>query len=274
MNQRLAAFLAVFVFLLSLLSCNSDLTTTGDSGALSILNESLTDAYIGEPYTANIRAVRGLTPYSFELSKGELPAGLELSGGSIVGTPSETGSFAFTVTVSDAKLSKSFAEYTLNVTEPPPAELSLNVPTTEVQRPLTLRADLKNVRDLQAFRALISWDSSRFEFVQGSLRASRDNLALFSQVVDGTLNVDIAILGASLSADRRVFEFELRPIEPSFLEITTKIEFLSSQKKYNYQASTEGRAPDVATSEGLPQEPVDPTNPDTNNPDKNSGGNP
>ena len=265
MNQRFAAFLVIFLGSLSLLSCNSELTSTGDSGALSILNESLSDAYIGEPYTANIRAVRGLTPYTFELSKGELPAGLELSGGSIVGTPSETGSFSFTITVSDAKLSKSFAEFSLNVTEAPPVELSLNVPSTEIQRPLTLRADLTNVRDLQAFRALISWDSSRFEYVEGSLRASRENLALFSQVLDGVLHVDVAVLGASLSADRRVFEFDLRPIEPSFLELTSKIEFLSSQNKHNYQQTSEGRAPEPDPEDLGPEVPFDPLNPEPEN---------
>ncbi|MCA9836438.1 MAG: putative Ig domain-containing protein [Trueperaceae bacterium] len=273
MQQRFAVFLLVLIVIFGLSSCNSELTTSGDSGALAIINDSLPEAYFGEAYTANIRAVRGLTPYTFELSKGELPPGLELSGGSIVGTPSGTGTFNFTITVSDAKLSKTFTDFSLVVTEPPPAELSLNVPQTEIQRTITLRADLKNVRDLQAFRALISWDSERFEFVEGSLRASRDNLALFSQLAPGALNVDLAVLGGSLSADRRMFEFELRPIEPSLLAITSKVEFLSSQNKHSYAVVTEGQSPVPEVPAPNPDETDPLINPDPTNPDaENNGG--
>lgn len=268
MQQRRAAMSILFCLLLSLLSCNSELTSTGDSGALSILNESLKEAYLGEAYTATIRAVRGLTPYSFVLSKGSLPPGLELSGGSIVGTPSQEGDFSFTITVSDAKLSKSFADFSLSVRKPPPAELRLNVPLTEVQGTITLRAELKNVRDVQAFRALMTWDAALFEYVEGSVRASRDNLALFSQATEGSLQVDMAVLGASLAADRRMFEFELRPISASFLEIVSKVEFASSQDEHAYFELREGRALERDFTDPADAEPTNPAN----DPSENTGG--
>lgn len=272
----LSRILVILLLLFSISACNSELSGAGDSGALSILSDALPQAFIGESYNATIRAVRGLTPYTFELTNGELPPGLELSGGSILGTPTEEGSFAFTITVTDGKLSKSFAEYSLSVGQAPPAELTLNVPTTEVQRTITLRADVRNVRDLQAFRTLVSWDASRFEFVDDSVRRSRENLALFFEASEGRLHVDLAILGGSLSEDRRMFEFDLRPIEPSFLELTTEVEFTSSSNIHGYASIREGTPvieendpnldpvdPDAATDipeESEPQTPTEDTN--------------
>ncbi len=238
MSRRCAIY---FLCLIALTACNSELSNSASGASLTLIGDSLEDAYINEPYIANFRAIHGQTPYTFELSEGELPEGLSLSGGALSGTTSEKGNFSFTITVTDANLSKNFADFTLNVTDPPAAKLTLNVPTTEVQRTITLRADLTNVRDLQAFRSLISWDPSYFEYVANSVKASRENVALFSQDSAGKLNIDIAILGASLSADRRIFEFELRPIEPAFLELTTQLEFSTASGGHSYEVITEGR---------------------------------
>lgn len=265
--RLLQRLFVAFALLLSVSACNSELTSAGDGGALSIMNDALPQAFIGESYNATIRAVRGLTPYTFELTKGELPPGLELSGGSVLGTPTEEGSFAFTITVTDGKLSKSFAEYTLIVGQAPPAELSLNVPTTEVQRTVTLRGNVSNVRDLQAFRALVTWDASRFEYVPDSMRRSRENLALFFEPSEGRLHIDLAILGGSLSEDRRMFEFELRPIEPSFLEVTTEVEFTSATNGHGYATVREGTP---VFEEDIPDPNADP-NADPTNPDEQNG---
>ncbi len=257
MSRRCAVYLLCLV---TLIACNSELSNSSSGASLTLISDALEDAYVNEAYIADFRAIHGQTPYTFELSEGELPEGLSLSGGALSGTTSEKGNFSFTITVTDANLSKNFADFTLNVIDPPAAKLTLNVPTTEVQRTITLRADLTNVRDLQAFRSLISWDPNYFEYVPNSAKASRENVALFSQDSAGQLNVDIAILGGSLSADRRIFEFELRPIDPAFLELTTQIEFSTASGGHSYEVITEGRP---VTEEFDPnQDPPEDFNPD------------
>ena len=268
MSRRCVVYL---LSLFTLIACNSELSNSMSGASLTLISDSLEDAYVNEAYIANFRAIHGQTPYTFELSDGELPEGLSLSGGALSGTTSEKGTFSFTITVTDANLSKNFADFTLNVTDPPAAKLTLNVPTTEVQRTITLRADLSNVRDLQAFRSLISWDPNYFEYVPDSTKASRENVALFSQDATGQLNVDIAILGGSLSADRRIFEFELRPIDPAFLELTTQVEYSTASGGHSYEVITEGRPvieeldPNQAPSEDFnPDDPLD--NPENDEP--------
>ncbi len=233
----------LFMLVFSLLTaCNTELKATGD--ALTIKDTLLPDANINEEFSANILVVGGLTPYHFELSKGELPEGFSLQGGTIRGLATDEGQYTFTISVSDANLSKTFREYTLNVVVPPPAELTLNIPQTEIQRTITIRAEIKNARELQGFRSSISWDSELFEFIPDSLQVSNDSFAMFFEEQKSNLEVDIAVLGQSLSGDRRVFTFELRPKDKSFLEVNFDTEFLSSTGNHAYSSKTEGKSAD------------------------------
>ena len=271
MRRIFGALLVALLF-----GCGSELTTPSE--ALTIKSEALPDAFIGESYSAIIRAVGGLTPYTFRLSRGDLPPGLSLQGGTISGVPSTEGSYSFTVTVSDGNLSETFMDYSLNVTTPPPASISFNVPDTDIQRTVVLRAELKDARSLQAFRTLASWDAQLFEYVPGSLRALNDSFALiWNDEVEGQLQVDVGILGATLSGDRRAFEFELRPIETTTLELSSQTEFIGSDNSHAFLDLTEGIPSDFFDDfdeefEDDPGDPsLDPENPDDPNDADNQG---
>jgi hypothetical protein len=231
----------IFLLLVLLAACNNELNAPGD--ALDIKVDTLPEAYIGEDYVANVQAVGGQPPYTFKLSKGNLPPGFSLQGGTIRGIANEEGSYTFTITVSDGNISKDFQEYTLAVTTPPPAEITLNTPLTEVQRNVVLRGEIKNARSLQAFRSLLEWDASRFELVPGSLKASNDAFVIFDKLDGGRLNIDVAILGASFTGNRHVFELELHPLSPSTLGITISTEFLGATGQHDYSSFTEGTFP-------------------------------
>jgi len=240
--------LGILIIALGLLSgCNTELNAPGEQ--LEIKATELKDAFIEEEYSANVLAIGGLTPYHFELSKGKLPEGMKLQGGTIRGIATKEGSYNFTITVSDANLSKTFRDYTLNVVVPPPAELTLNIPKTEVQRVITVRAEIKNARSLQAFRSNISWDGELFEIIPESLRVKNESFAILSKLDGSNLEVDIAILGTSLDGNRRIFEFELRPIKTSYLEVSFDTEFISSSGNHAYKSLSEGRAADYTYDE-------------------------
>lgn len=84
-------------------SAQNNLTSSSNS-ALTI-SGTLPAATVGSSYSAALTVTGGSAPYVFWISSGGLPNGVTLSdnSGSISGTPSAAGNFAFAVSVSDSK---------------------------------------------------------------------------------------------------------------------------------------------------------------------------
>jgi hypothetical protein len=236
MRQRWLIFVIV-----AFIGCGEEIDTPGES--LRMFAERLEPAYIGESYSATIRVVGGLSPYSFRLSGGELPEGLSLQSGTIRGTPSELGRETFTMTVSDANLSTTFEEFTLEVIEAPPADFILDVPTTDMSERFTIRASVEDARDLRALRTLLTWDSERFSYVPGSVRVRRNDLLVFENFSDGNLNVDVAVLGESLNGNASLFEVTLEPLETNTIEVTARTEFRSNTDEHAFSRLQAGITP-------------------------------
>lgn len=65
---------------------------------------TLPDLLVGVPFSQSITASGGLSPYTYACSGGTLPTGLSISsGGMLSGTPSQSGSFNFLLTATDAE---------------------------------------------------------------------------------------------------------------------------------------------------------------------------
>ena len=81
------------------------ITITVASG-LNLLN-SLPNGVVGANYPGSLAPLTtgGLSPYTWALTSGTLPAGLQLipTTGAITGTPTTQGSYSFTITVSDSE---------------------------------------------------------------------------------------------------------------------------------------------------------------------------
>jgi hypothetical protein len=75
---------------------------------LHVTTRSLPEATLGQPYSDQLEAVGGVTPYKWKVTAGKLPKGLRLGrSGLLSGTVTANsdphgGSFAITVTVTDA----------------------------------------------------------------------------------------------------------------------------------------------------------------------------
>ena len=259
--RRFYVPLLISLSLLLLSACGNEISDTTD--ALNIIQDELPEAFIGEEYAGNILVRGGQTPFRYELTGGELPPGLSLENGTVRGTPTEEGEFSFTVTVSDARLAKTFRDYSLSVGEAPPADLTLNIPDTQIQNTVQLRGTITEPRRLEAFRTRLEWDASRFEYVADSLRSRNDAFVIFSQTGEGFIQIDVAILGGDLSDERRVFDFELRALEPSTLEINKRTEFISASTGHGFLEESEG----PGTGDTNPDVNPDETNPDGTDPD-------
>lgn len=86
---------------------------------LKILTQDLPAVTSGDPYSEALSGYGGTTPYSWSISSGALPQGLELSAstGLISGSTVETGNFSFTVTVEDASSAKASQPFALLVSK-------------------------------------------------------------------------------------------------------------------------------------------------------------
>jgi hypothetical protein len=94
---------------------------------LVITTPSLVDGILGVPYSANVAASGGSTPYLWSIASGSLPDGLTLNTntGAISGTPTVPGTFNFTVQVSDASLPTETTTAPFGITVPIVSTLSI-----------------------------------------------------------------------------------------------------------------------------------------------------
>jgi hypothetical protein len=98
-------------------TASSSDTAPVSSAAATISPTTVPGAKVGVAYSQQLSASGPTPPYSFKLSQGSLPSGISLSSaGLLSGTPSVSGSFAFTVALTDGTGSAAASQaYTLSV---------------------------------------------------------------------------------------------------------------------------------------------------------------
>jgi hypothetical protein len=73
------------------------------SAPVSVTTATLGAAKVGTAYTKSLAAKGGITPYTWSISAGTLPAGVTLgSGGTFSGAPTIAGTYSFTAKVTDS----------------------------------------------------------------------------------------------------------------------------------------------------------------------------
>ena len=106
-------------------TASANLSITVSAPPLSVTTSSLAGGTLGTAYSTTVAATGGITPYTWSVSVGALPAGLSLnsSTGAITGTPtgSVTGPINFTIKVTDAEqlAGSATAALSITITAPP-----------------------------------------------------------------------------------------------------------------------------------------------------------
>jgi len=203
--------LGLLLTLASLVACTSELAVPTEP--LRLLRTDWAVAYLGEPFDGALRPTGGLRPYRFEVIDGELPPGLGLSAGRLVGTPSEVGRFAFTVQVRDGNLSQALQQVELDVRPLPDPIVRVDAPRTELRSTVPLVVRVEDARGWRGARISLTWDAEAFALVAAPAAADA-RLAVFHEAGDGFLHLEAAALGATRNGAFELGRFSLRPLEP------------------------------------------------------------
>ena len=104
-------------------------TSNASSTSLTI-SATLPPATTGVSYNATFTASGGTAPYRFTVASGQLPTGLVLGKtGVLSGTPSQTGTFSFTVSASDLHSHSGTHTFQITVSKAPSVVVTVS-PTT------------------------------------------------------------------------------------------------------------------------------------------------
>jgi hypothetical protein len=88
---------------------------------------SLAEAVLGTAYNQALAASGGRAPYAWTIADGSLPTGVSLTAdGALQGTPTATGTFQFTVRVTDQDKSAATQVFTLRVLPAPAPSITFN----------------------------------------------------------------------------------------------------------------------------------------------------
>ena len=86
------------------------------SSGPSFTTTSLPGGKVGTAYSQTLAVSGGTPPYTFAKTDGSLPPGITLAGGTLSGTPSDTGSYSFTIEVTDNASATASQQFTIVIT--------------------------------------------------------------------------------------------------------------------------------------------------------------
>lgn len=111
-------------------------TLEAHGAPLAVLPDTLPDAPVNAPYSQTLSTNVGTQPVTFAVTSGSLPADLSLAAdGTLSGTPTQSGSYAFTVTATDAGGCTGSRAYVLDVTCPLLVVLPATLPNAPIGVP-------------------------------------------------------------------------------------------------------------------------------------------
>ena len=125
---------SLLVLLASLLAVCQPAAVLAQEESLTIYTSNLPVGWVGAEYNTKLDAIGGTAPYTWSISAGNLPAGLDLNSatGDISGTPTGEETANFTVMVTDSTTPKQEATESLSIKiNQPSVEIKATYPAVE-----------------------------------------------------------------------------------------------------------------------------------------------
>ena len=214
-----------------LAACGQEITGTTSStkDALYFADSpsGLPPLYTGEVYAATLTPAGGAGPYTARLAGGTLPPGLSLSGLNLSGTPRTSGTYTFTVEVTDSTLSTRSKEYRLTVQDLPPLSLAPTLPGGEIRGDTRVPVTISAPRTVRAARFV--WDLPDGVSVSGAQPGDTGGV-LFWRQEGRRLTVDVGFKTVPRSG-ARVALLNLKVTKPVTLSATVGFEARDGQGK-------------------------------------------
>lgn len=125
------------VFLGIIPACGGGSGGSPAPAVLTITTASLPNGMVSSAYSSTLSATNGTPPYTWSLSSGALPPGLTIGAltGTISGNPTSTGTFGFTILVSDSTLSSDIHPLSITIAPGPLVITTTTLPSGSVGNP-------------------------------------------------------------------------------------------------------------------------------------------
>jgi hypothetical protein len=169
---------------------------------VDIVNTSLSVGATGDAYTQNISATGGSSNYSFSLL-GVLPAGMQFSGNTLSGTPTQAGTFPLRIVAADLTgCPPDTADFTLQITGVAPAGIFILSGTPQTVLPLTnftdsLKVEVRDASDnpLPGVKVIFA---APLTGASGTFAGGNDSVTLITNAagIASTVFVSNAVQGA------------------------------------------------------------------------------
>ena len=208
---------------------------------VAITTTSLPSGTIGTPYNSGLTANGGKPPYTWSVTTGSLPAGLNLApSGGITGTPTSSGSSNFTIQVKDSNGNASSQNYTTSSFE---AFKSFSIVINDPLAVTTNSLPLGNVGSAygQTLTATGGGSLYTWSIISGSLPAGL-TLTASTGVISGTpttvetANFTVQVTDANTTASKALSISIINPLSIT----TTTLPFALTGTVFNQNLSAAG----------------------------------
>ena len=229
----------------SIAQASATATITNDDAAVTVGPSTLGSPAVGVAYNASVSANGGTAPYTYAVTAGALPAGLNMSAGGLVsGTATAGGTFNFTITATDDVGNSGSRAYGLSTTA-----------ATIAVQPASLPAGTAGIAYSQALTASGGTASYTYAVTSGALPTgltlSPAGLLSGTPTRDGMFNATITATDSSTGtgpyAGSRAYSLQIAVEAPSAGPVSAALPFNSPATPVTL-ALTGGTADSVAVA--------------------------
>ena len=178
---------------------------------LTITTDSFPVGEVGVPYTVTLMASGGMPPYTWSILKGSsFPAGLALEMDVITGTPSQAGTYSFTLEVTDSEGLMDSRTFEILIIEGLTITTASPLPTGKVGNPYNV--ELSAAGGVPSYSwSLVSAIPPELDLKLGGRRVGVFSFLVGTPRAAGTYSMVIMVTDRERKTDSKRFDVEILP---------------------------------------------------------------